>query len=616
MPTAIYQSFEKEKKKMLEDSMICTGSRLAFFWSGEHSVVDGGIALVSRIPQEVIVAIRGKMALEDAEREDGPKIETPKAINPVTEEFDEDVSDPFKSAEELKDLSETIRDLPEEVKEKIEYLPAEIEILSTTPPGRGCNFSGAFASALATAILLLNGERLGFREGQANWAVSPEGVFEHPKFQEVFRYAMKIETIAHEDPSGYGPLFGLLHGERGPFLFSPVNDEDNVINQACLSSWMEDTNPLGEESELRILVVDTGIPKSTKKAINASREREEEIVKFSEDFYSYTPTSTKELKTPLLEETKSPPGPLHRALDCLSIIMINSVKRYCREITDDNFQEIIQVVRTIDKVHGLMELHWEPYLTLRDLLYCRYGEKVGCKLTGGGGGGDFVIFTQKELIPDIRKTISAFKVGIIYDSTSDEPPTAGTKLYKWTDPEAIGPIKHYNPLHIITMTSQGADLKETTTAKKYTDLLKEQRKLKNKKSPPKRLVVADKNSGQLALYQLKEQLKYHPTELNTKGLNIRDTIKLLWALATEGAVSREKPKINSEDFSWLGEKVTSDLRSNITSRFGRQWVSEGQRNPLRVNERGLDVTVSLTLPPNCALIAISVPERGKNGQQR
>lgn len=469
--------FNAELDRLMEVSDIVTSAPQAVIWGGEHSVTYGGLSLVSRIAKRVYVGIEGKIGIEKTEP--GKPVVKSAAFDPVTGDFDPGNSDRLVAYERLgKHLGPILKkdNLPYGVRGAVDKLPGAVRILSETPPGRGANFSGSCATALSLAILLLNGVDVGIGpDKNLNWGGFIERITRknNEGFGKVFWLAMVLETLAHDQPSGYGPYFGLLQSSQEPFLFSPVKrseaqggglekreetglekaeperEVDITVKAVRGAPWLTGSPLQDPKSDLAVLVVDSGVPKSTAESIHDVGAREGEVQDLiAKEFAPQEASGGSE--TPLLKQTLESPGPGYQALDGISIHLVVSLKNYCKEPNEERLQTFLKAVRAMDNIHGVVGLHWPKYDLIRGELYAKYGVDVATKLTGGGTGGDFVIFTKKELRSSIREKLETIEpdTGVVYDSIEiGDPISEGVRMEKRSEADKM----YFPPVDLAVM---------------------------------------------------------------------------------------------------------------------------------------------------------------------
>jgi len=203
-----------------------------FFWSGEHAVLSGGVGVCQQVSLRVWVGMQCK-------DENSPtKIElSPETKHHLGYVFDESGNRRVEEVDMFMESS-TIRDA-------LEYLTNWakthgihghffVRTASEILPGSGCNWSGAFANALAACLLLEattdTDKRQYFgTDTIQRWATGPFRQVGQPShifrfdhdwtLEEFNRLAWRIETFLHKGrASGYGTLCSAVP-EIGPLLY-------------------------------------------------------------------------------------------------------------------------------------------------------------------------------------------------------------------------------------------------------------------------------------------------------------------------------------------------------------------------------------------------------------
>ncbi len=196
----------------------------AFFWAGEHAVLHGGMGVLQHIPLRVYVAIE---PLRHSPR--------PRGIVLGEEEGDHMMYDPiedrFKVASFIYD--EEFRKAPSVI-HKLEVIIERlglhkqsfiIRTLHELRPVMGCNWSGAFSTALVGAVLhhnrLLNAHMIG------QWKKQPVfELIEDERFDTCHRASWVLETALHGGrASGYGTFASLVASTMPVFYCTAFRGE-------------------------------------------------------------------------------------------------------------------------------------------------------------------------------------------------------------------------------------------------------------------------------------------------------------------------------------------------------------------------------------------------------
>jgi len=182
-------------QKFFSENPLVTSAPGSFFWAGEYSVMEGGLAITQKIPLRVFVGLTFNSSKEI-------ELKSTKNFQYSTNNFIE-----FEYEEPLK--TKLLSFLDNYLKER--NFGLIISTISEIPIGCGLNTSGAFAVALATAILLLN-KKLSLQD-IVNFQKTPiSQLSQNENFDKVFRLAWKIECILHGDISSGTTAFT-------PFIF-------------------------------------------------------------------------------------------------------------------------------------------------------------------------------------------------------------------------------------------------------------------------------------------------------------------------------------------------------------------------------------------------------------
>jgi hypothetical protein len=365
-------------------------------------------------------------------------------------------------------------------------------VLSELPPGRGVNFSGATAAALALAIWRLNfpGEELPVEILQGE-IESKEVFSEHFRF--VARLAMVFEQRAHHRLSGYGPLVSLIPS-RGelvtycPWLHkhaipgSTVDLEAKRIQKVALRRWSHVSSgstggPLGQ---LVLMVVDTGEPKNTKEAQLAAAKRETSTYEFVEPLVQRATTvfGGNEVKAPWAQELARKTHVTGLAI--ASLATAHSLAEM--EAVHSEPDSFLRVIQTIDSLHRRLGLHWDQYSRAKEKLEQKLLKRLGpsgwaTKLSGGGQGGSFVLFLRRESdgkTADLAQAaVEAAECAVVFRSDKDGLDQDGPQVEQRRTPESgpppapayearilVGKATRWERLDAAAMPTLGLDVRE------------------------------------------------------------------------------------------------------------------------------------------------------------
>src|SRR3989344_8804696 len=134
------KSLQKHFKSLYQDlfskSTVVTSAPGSFWWTGEHGVLEGNLAILQKIPRRVDVVIE---PTSDGEVKIGSFLTFSSMDKKFISSF---IEEPVATK-----LLIYLKEWPE-----IKMGGIILHILSEIPYGRGMNSSGAFAVALATAL--------------------------------------------------------------------------------------------------------------------------------------------------------------------------------------------------------------------------------------------------------------------------------------------------------------------------------------------------------------------------------------------------------------------------------------------------------------------------------
>jgi mevalonate kinase/rhodanese-related sulfurtransferase len=411
-----------------------------FFWAGEHAVIGGAIATCQAFPQRVWVGLEPSYDREQ-EREMEIEIDTHLLL-------DMTVSPPeFKLADAHEWDGSVSRDVPRQRKEALiaeikkmcrieglERCSFRIHTVSEFRPKFGGNWSGAFSTALAAAILVLN-DRLKERDID-NWRNQPGwSLCKDATFRTVNRWAWHFDTLFHAgSASGYGsaaslvggewpltffaeerhlvgdPPFNFISGQQGPYSW----DSDDTWLEHINYSIFRFTDIFGDKISPPPLIcglICSGVKKNTGKRIEMGRSLNV-FLENARTNLSLLLENHREVMggvdtercafLPLLKENGD--ALLGKYYEALSVGCVETNHAVARVFTghceDSDFKHLARVLTSVQG--SLMQLaqNWPMgELLLGTVLLTGeqegIGERTAAKLTGGGGGG-FLLFVAPQ----------------------------------------------------------------------------------------------------------------------------------------------------------------------------------------------------------------------------
>lgn len=182
-----------------------------FFWSGEYSVLYGGLGIKQNIPLRVYVG------LEPGGTE--IKFGSTKIFVPSKSKFEE--------RETLAIMSDKVLNF---LKQECSFLPKnrgfKINTIYEVPPGCGLAASSAFSSALAATIKIYCDKR-NLPQIQQIQKMPVKNRLADSLFNEIFRLAWKLDSLFHTDSSsGAGPFASLVDSSFPIVYFSEMRSGD------------------------------------------------------------------------------------------------------------------------------------------------------------------------------------------------------------------------------------------------------------------------------------------------------------------------------------------------------------------------------------------------------
>lgn len=399
-----------------------------FFWAGEHTVLSGAPALVQHIPLRVYVGleeIRSKhFGIEYAS-------ESP-IFDFIRLSYGEGGA--YYNLYELSKIKGVITKLERLCLENRLNKTFKIYFLNELEPSMGCNWSGAFSGALATAIFILN-EKLCERDLKKWKETSLEDLRYDEKFDSLFRFAWKIENVFHGgSASGYGPFCSIVHdgqpmlymtsersdkiGAKYPIKISDENER--IINEIPylgypLKKLIRDLN----WNNLCLGFISSGIPKDTASQI---REKKDKILKnlkfirdalakslFKETLLTSHPLIDGELRVKLDEiadEKEDPRYYFFRSQAFATLDVLAGLMHFLGE-GEQYLEDLASAVKGAQGGLELLKLDWPKLKYISKIIFEIVKEegwnKTAIKLTGGGGGGWVLFLTSGIFFPKIKE---------------------------------------------------------------------------------------------------------------------------------------------------------------------------------------------------------------------
>lgn len=413
-----HHPFGNALREMYDTCDLVCSAPLAAILAGEHAGVDGAMMLVAPLPLRVYVGTLGRN-----ERSGGslPILSNFSYYDPVLDELADRSHNPeYLGAEEnLRNIGKLLGKIAQDQEPSLKFLPAEIVVLSEAPPGRGANWSGALAVALALALYLLQGERvLPEQLDSRTWHHISQVIKRDDEIETLFRMALALECISHTLASGYGPACSLLPALGKLFLYKGFIDPKYALARSdarrnssfflCHWDTYQERLATREPHEVGalydIFIVDSGRSKSTADRIARLRGAEED--KLAQDFVNLLGEDPNQAAE-ALERSPSLPDQIlreHRigigTLGLTSLLAVKTLRDCCGGLDDPS--SVLRVVQSLDQVHRRLGLSFLELDQIRRELDRKLRQhRVAVKITGGGGGGDIVVWGLRDEIKAI-----------------------------------------------------------------------------------------------------------------------------------------------------------------------------------------------------------------------
>ena len=458
-------------------------------WAGEHGVLYGGLAVCQPIPLRIHVGVK-----VHSDRHDQPSIvllgdrSSHYAYAAPEQKFEpHDFWNPGEAREIMlraDDLSFMATELLADTKFRTGHT-FEIRSISEQPPGSGGNWSGAFASAMAAAVLAVTGQL--DKNDLDVWQAADSPTLlrgSNPsfvRFQRCFYGAWALESVFREgEASGYGPLCALLGG-HSPIAYrtSPRGSKEHPVDVgrdfdelkkievrfARLRDLTASERARAAHPSFYLGVVHTGVPKRPGRAMRGTRDEGaqcETLESRLDDRRLFsaggclslnTEGGTEDL-TALLGRTESHHLMCAQGLrDQMALVAKCSAHLFealLEALEDVDEREVGRVstlaarMRILQSALETLGLDWWQGRTVAARIYRTAAEhgrqnEVGVKLTGGGGGGSLVFILPSD--PDVlmERVISGVSdlakdavpgAAVLWDSKSDGFEEGGVALVR------------------------------------------------------------------------------------------------------------------------------------------------------------------------------------------
>jgi mevalonate kinase len=490
----LFKEFGEQYETLTSKSTAIVSCPATAMWSGEHSALYGGIAVCQPVSLRVWVGIE-REDLEEAA--DLSTIElSPSSKDHVTFPPPGDklaYLDWLASGEAGPgELANKIAPALQHMARRLLTGPSWargrrliVRSISEEPPGAGGNWSGAFAAAVAAAVLVVTG-RLSDKTAHS-WTKTPSAqLITDPLFMECVRTSWALESALHGGrASGYGPVCALIGGPH-PIVYCTeerIADDYQGPGEATppvdVRSNYEilDSIKLGFARLPEILGVDrgrgfpgfrcglihTGAPKDTGEAIISAIEEAKAVHTAEQKLLdrqlyekgSLDEVAMRSLASRLRSHVKNledqRPFPLGigsqmagvargsgHVLEAL-LALYETVGERSREESLRLVESLATRVRMLEAALEQLHLDWAQGRSVAAKIYESVGpsyERTGIKLTGGGRGGSlwFVIPDQPaNLLKDIVGAVEGLAVyqytaHMLWNSVDDKPEVAGVRV--------------------------------------------------------------------------------------------------------------------------------------------------------------------------------------------
>lgn len=417
------------RKKFFKDCQFVVKAPGSFFWTGEHSVMFGQPAIIQQIPLYVYVGIR----MNESDRFQYEIKCISSEVSPLSQDLK---TSHFEEITEKWEQEEEIDRVLEQWKEDVGFRGRfTLKIWSEIPPRVGLNSSGAMGACFSVLLGLLE-EGLSVDEVKAVLSSWREKKVEELKrdctFLDMFKRAWMFDDVFHDfSSSGAGPISSLLNTFDGKELILYFSEKKGYGSRHPLQrSGQSYTNHLSKVREINFCATRIGLHSEFKDDFGVcavysgirkvgtggvlrkvSRWHSIDIAQMANmisSLFELEKFEDFQVAEPLFDflnregqEVDCDKVPREAFSRCLGMVSW----RMLLSILNGDLASFYHLVRDN---HALLKYYGVFTTGLRKLkreIRDNIDEHVWIKLTGAGGGGDLIVFWEKNAIETIGNKV-------------------------------------------------------------------------------------------------------------------------------------------------------------------------------------------------------------------
>ncbi len=403
----------------------------AFFFFGEHSVVNGQPALYMPIPKYTFTGV-------SKSNEDKLDINL-KCSNPDTLE----INDYQWNVNSKKNFINKLEKLFEKHDLNAGY---DIKAISDFPPECGLNSSGSLASGISVGINILEKRITPFELKNWNNLKSLRKLKKNKCFNKIFKLSWEIDEIIQTKSSGIGPfasLVGTKNGEPIIYILGKDVDIQSIIdNENYYAFYLSELNNKSQKrfSENIFSLMYSNQKSKTEEALKKMEKITSRSSDYAREFtdklmqIDFNPKLINPPLSHLLElernecNTKLPNEYFNNKINgILGGYSLIAIGNFLSSPMGTKIEQLMNVYQSVLSYSGVSTNNI-------DAICNRFFEnEIGAKLTGSGGGGDILLFSTncglktkiEQTAEDIGNKIFHFK-----SWEEDDLSTHGSKIEK------------------------------------------------------------------------------------------------------------------------------------------------------------------------------------------
>jgi mevalonate kinase len=451
---------QKARKQFFSECQFVAHTPGSYFWCSEHAVMYGQLAVIHVVPLYAYVGIKyGNYKKFEFEVRG-----IQKDVNVGLEDVAVEKMEPITQWYEQKRVEKYLEFW--KGKNKEQYF--KIKIWFQVPPKCGLNSSGAISTALAGLLQILECEKAkrgAIMKKINTWGNKPiEELKEDKIFNAIFRKAWILDDCSHNfSSSGMGPFSSLVGSPNGDLILyftqkkgfnstHPINrfaknsedlkpeDYEQVGEEIIKIDWWSIRLPLKQKIKeaLGVAVIYCGSPKDTGNILAELEKRYKIPVENLRDLFSAIFTGGKykeftKVARPISDFLKDYPKPpldtefYAKSIFCEPLGLLSWI--LVKILDKGNLDELLTHITTINKYLDFYGVFNDELSKLFRAIK-EINSNVGIKLTGAGGGGDLVVFGDRDSIEGVENQINKDKYPVHFSTNHMDWKAEGLRILK------------------------------------------------------------------------------------------------------------------------------------------------------------------------------------------